>query len=154
MPDVIASPGRQLPTLKAEEGESTRAGRPMRMEFIRPDATQDVDISRGTMSAMPERTAANAGQNPRRHRTPVAELLAHQERSYDLLLNRSAKAQRMMKRERVVWTWLTMVALVTGLVTGLSFAVARFPIDPPSATFAFLATIGLVVTLRAHGASR
>lgn len=96
----------------------------------------------------------NAGLSRRSERTPVAELIAHQDRAYDTLLNRSAKAQKMMKRERVVWTWLTLIALTTGFITGLSYAVAGFPIDPPSATFAFLATIGLVITLRVHGASR
>lgn len=52
----------------------------------------------------------------------------------------------MAYRSRVVWAWLVVTALGWGTVTGLSFGVDRFPVDPAAATLGWLGLLVLLAT--------
>lgn len=84
----------------------------------------------------------------------MGDLIAQHERAYDVLLRASARAQRGMRTERRVWTFLVVLALSWGILTGLSVALAGFFLDPVTAFFGCFATVGLVATVRLHGSSR
>jgi hypothetical protein len=84
----------------------------------------------------------------------LAMLYDRLEQSYDHLLTASSRHATGIRIERRIWTGLVVLALVWGCVTGLSFTVPDFAVDPLTATFGCLATLVLVGTVWTHVRSR
>lgn len=84
----------------------------------------------------------------------ISDILARQQSAYDVLLTASSKAQRSMNHERRVWLSLVVLALIWGIMTGLTMAVESFWLDPYTAVFGCLATGVLAATTRTHGRRR
>lgn len=56
--------------------------------------------------------------------------------------------QRKSAVEANVWTTLVLASMIAGALVGFSWSLPDFVVDPASATFAALATLGIVATIR------